>query len=85
MKLVNPDFDFARANVVRDGELVLVATPKQLRLFAASILQSMESVEDWGFHTLLGVQPAELDALGSELRALLRVGPRPSETGLSPE
>lgn len=79
MKLINPGEDFARENDTNHDDVVLVATSDQLRLLASSIRETLEAVEDWEFHTRVGVQPAELRALGSELQALLRELPQRHE------
>jgi len=81
MKVIISGEDFARQNGITDEDVVFVATSNQLRLFASGIRETLEAVEDWEFHTRVGVQRAELRALGSELQALLREIPkRPKES-----
>lgn len=55
-----------------DDEVVLAATRDELLTLSGAIRETLEAVEEWEFHTRLGVTREEARALGNQIREVLR-------------
>ncbi|TXK17712.1 hypothetical protein [Homoserinibacter sp. GY 40078] len=72
MRLLRPDSRWIGEDEIDDAELVIGMTRDDLLLFGGGLLETLEAVEDWEFHTRLGFTPADARALLSNVAELLR-------------
>ncbi|WP_131821935.1 hypothetical protein [Mycobacteroides chelonae] len=59
---------------VADDEIILGVTREELAILAGGIRESLEEIEEWEFHTRMGITRDEAKSLRDKIRIILEAG-----------
>jgi len=72
MKILPPDSSRIGDDELADDELVIATTRAELAILAGAINETLEAVEEWEFHSRLGVTPDQAQELHARIVGILR-------------